>query len=134
MAHDLHIPIVEEEAWIAKRRIETERVSVHTWAQEDAVTLREDLVREQLDISRVTIGVQVDRAPDVRQEGDVTIVPVLEERLVVEKRLFLVEELHIRRLVAVEPVEVPTTVRRTRVSVERTASDQQEDLNDRTHR
>lgn len=134
MADDLHIPIVEEVAWIAKRQVETERVSVHTWAQEDAVTLREDLVREQLDVSRVPIGVQVDRAPDVRQEGDVTIVPVLEERLVVEKRLFLVEELHVRRLVAVEPVEVPTTLRRTRVAVERTASDQQEDLHDRTNR
>ena len=34
--------------------------------------------------------------PPVRREGDVVIVPVMEEVLVVEKRLMLKEELHIR--------------------------------------
>ena len=33
----------------------------------------------------------------VRTEGDVTIIPVVEERYVMEKRLVLVEELHVRR-------------------------------------
>lgn len=45
-------------------------------------------------------------APEIRTEGDVTIVPVLEEVLVVEKRLVLKEELHIRRRVAAETVEI----------------------------
>ena len=40
---------------------------------------------------------QVDVAPKIRIEGDLTIVPVLEEILVVEKRLILKEEVHIRR-------------------------------------
>jgi stress response protein YsnF len=59
----------------------------------------------------------------VRTEGDVTIVSIIEERLVVEKRLFVVEELHLRRTSVVEQVELPTTLRRMSVSVER------EDLN-----
>jgi hypothetical protein len=37
----------------------------------------------------------VDVAPEVRVEGNVTIIPVLEEVLVVEKRLVLKEKLHI---------------------------------------
>ena len=134
MADDLHIPIVEEVAWIAKRQVETERVSVRTSVKEQNVVVGEDLCREHVEVTRIPVEREVAEAPPVRTDGDVTIVPVLEERLVVEKRLFLVEELHVRRLVAVDPVEVPTTLRRTRVAVERTASDQQEDLHDRTNR
>ena len=33
-----------------------------------------------------------------RQEGDTTILPVVEETVVVERRLILTEEIHIRRL------------------------------------
>jgi stress response protein YsnF len=34
----------------------------------------------------------------VREEGDVTIMPVLEEIIVVERQLILKEEIHIRQL------------------------------------
>jgi stress response protein YsnF len=53
----------------------------------------------------------------------VTIVPVLEEVLVVEKRLVLKEELHIRRRVDTESVEVPVTLRKQRAIIEREAQD-----------
>ncbi|MFD1693079.1 DUF2382 domain-containing protein [Azotobacter chroococcum] len=58
--------------------------------------------------------------PQVRQEGDVTVIPVLEEVLVVEKRLVLKEELRVRRVVHEEPHSVPVTLRREQVTVERT--------------
>jgi hypothetical protein len=41
----------------------------------------------------------VETAPEIRTEGDVTIAPVVEKVFVVEKRLVLEEELHIRRRV-----------------------------------
>ena len=53
----------------------------------------------------------------------VTIIPVLEEILVVEKRLVLKEEVHIRRSTAGEEVEVPVTLRRQRAVVERVSLD-----------
>jgi stress response protein YsnF len=65
----------------------------------------------------------VESAPEIRTEGDVTIVPVLEEVVVVEKRLVLKEELHIRRSVKTETVEVPITLRKQRAVVERLAPD-----------
>jgi stress response protein YsnF len=46
-------------------------------------------------------------------------VPVLEEVLVVEKRLVLKEELHLRRKVETETFEAPVTLRKQRVEVER---------------
>jgi stress response protein YsnF len=127
MSDDLHIPIVQEEAHVSKRAVATQQVRVSTTTEEQEVLVRETLRREQVDVTRVSIGREVTEVPAVRTEGDVTIVPVFEERLVVEKRLFLVEELHVRRTASVDAVELPTTLRRTRVEVERTELDQQEE-------
>lgn len=124
MPDKLHIPIIEEDAWVSKRPVTTERVTLRTLTDEEQVIVRDELRHERVDITRVPMGQEVAEAPLTRVEGDVTIVPVLEERLVVEKRLFLVEELHLRRTVSLDPVEVPTTLRRTRVEVERSEPDQ----------
>ena len=51
------------------------------------------------------------------------IVPVLEEVVVVQKQLVLKEELHIRRRAETETVEVPVSLRKQRVIVERVARD-----------
>ncbi|MGN6488453.1 MAG: DUF2382 domain-containing protein, partial [Devosia sp.] len=45
--------------------------------------------------------------------------PVLEEVLVVEKRLVLKEELRLKRRVTTERVEVPVTLRKQRAVTER---------------
>jgi stress response protein YsnF len=126
MSDDLTIPIVEEEATILKRSVETERVSVRTSSEEEQVLVRDEVRREHVEITRVPKNEEVAQPPAIRTEGDVTIVPVLEERLVIEKRLFLVEELHLRRTVDHQSVEVPTTLRRTHVEIERENLEQRE--------
>lgn len=123
MSSDRVIPIVEEQAHVTRRRAETERVSVRTSPVVEDVLIREMLSHEHVEVTRVAVDREVDAAPAIRTEGDVTIVPVLEERLVVEKRLFVVEELHLRRTTRSEQVELPTTLRRMHVEVTR------EDLN-----
>ena len=55
------------------------------------------LFREDCDVERVPIKRMIDQPAEVRQEGDTLIIPLMEEVLVVEKRLMLREELHIRR-------------------------------------
>jgi stress response protein YsnF len=75
--------------------------------------------REIVEVTRVPIDRMVETAPEIRTEGDVTILPVVEEVLVVEKRLVLKEEVHIRRRVTTETAEVPVTLRKQRVEVER---------------
>ena len=122
----MRIPIVEEEARVVKRATDIERVTVRVATEEEQVFLRDELRHEQVEVSRVPVDREVAEAPAVRTEGDLTIVPVLEERLVVEKRLFLVEELHLRRRTVTEEVELPTTVRRTRVDVERRDPNEEE--------
>jgi uncharacterized protein (TIGR02271 family) len=57
--------------------------------------------------------------PQVRTEGGVIVVPVLEEILVVEKRLVLKREIRIQKRQTSETVEIPVSLRKQRVKVER---------------
>lgn len=115
----LVIPIVEEEARIAKRQVVSDRVIVKTTVNTEERVLTEMLSQETVEVERIPVNRVVDVVPQLRTEGDVTIVPVFEERLVVEKQLFLVEEVRIRRTTSVESVEVPVTLRKELVTVER---------------
>lgn len=116
----IRVPIIEEDAHVAKHAVPTDRVTVRTVPEEEQILVREEVRRETVEVRRVPINQQVDRAPVIREEGDVTIIPVLEERLMVEKRLFLVEEVHVVRSLHVEPVEVPATLKHTRVDIAHT--------------
>jgi stress response protein YsnF len=118
-AHVERIPIVEERAIVEKRAVEGERVRVHSHVEERQEVLRETLSHEEVTVERVAIDREVSETPAIREENGVTIVPVVEEILVVERRLRLKEELHIRKVQRTEDVEVPVTVRSTRATVER---------------
>jgi stress response protein YsnF len=118
MTDDYRIPIIEEEAHVEKR-FTTERVRVHMTTETEQVLVQDVVSREHIEVTHVPVGREVAVAPPVRTEDGITIVPVLEERLVVERRLFLVEEIHIRKTTHEERVELPAELRRTRVDVER---------------
>jgi stress response protein YsnF len=115
----LVIPIVEEEAKVAKRQVVSDRIIVKTTVNTGERVLKEILSQETVEVERIPVNRVVDVVPQLRTEGDVTIVPVFEERLVVEKQLFLVEEVRIRRTTSVESVEVPVTLRKELATVER---------------
>lgn len=117
---DLTLEVATETLAVAKRRVVTGtvRVSTMTEAVQDIAEI--DLDRYRVEVTRVPVGRVVDEAPLARAEGNITIVPVLEERLVVVKQLFLKEELHIRHVVERETVREPVTLRRQRVTVEKT--------------
>ena len=115
----LVIPIVEEEARIAKRQVASGRVIVKTTVDTEERILKEMLSLETVEVERIPVNRVVDTVPQIRTDGDVTIIPVFEERLVVEKQLVLVEEVRIRRTASVENVEVPITLRKERAAVER---------------
>ncbi len=119
LADEETIPLVEEKVSVAKRAVPRARVRISTVVDERREWIREDLRREEATVERVPVGREVAEVPEVRQEGDVLIVPVVEEVLVVEKRLVLKEELHIRKTHSVERLEEPVVLRATRAVVER---------------
>ncbi|MBA3326048.1 MAG: YsnF/AvaK domain-containing protein [Rhodobacteraceae bacterium] len=113
------LELAEETATFGKRRIETGRVRVRIETEAYETLAAGELEGQTVEVERVARNVYVDAPPEVRTEGDLTIVPILEEVLVVEKRLVLIEEIHIRRVVATDAVEAPVTLRRQRAIVER---------------
>jgi uncharacterized protein (TIGR02271 family) len=117
------IPLVEETVRVGKREVRGGTVRVRTVVDTVEELARAELHGEKVDVTRVPVDCEIDRAPEVRTEDGVTIIPVVEEVLVVEKRLVLKEELHVRRQQTTENVEVPVTLRRQRAVVERVTAD-----------
>lgn len=113
------IPLAQEELRIEKREVTTARVRVRTVTETEHELAWATLEEETVEVTRVPIGRMVDEPPGVRTENGVTIVPIFEEVLVVEKRLLLKEELHIRKHTTTEQVEVPVDLRKQRAIVER---------------
>ena len=75
--------------------------------------------RETVHVEHVPVGREVDAVEPPRDEGGVTVIPIYEEVLVVQKKLVLREE--VRLTTRREPLGGPTrvTLRRQRVEVER---------------
>lgn len=94
----LVIPVVEERAQVQTRLSETGRVEIHKTVQEHREVIDQPLQSEEVEIERVAVNRVVDEPIPVRHEGDTMIISLLEEVLVVEKRLVLREEVHIKKL------------------------------------
>jgi stress response protein YsnF len=97
-ADDPTLSLAAEAVSIKKEAHEIGRVRVATRTYERETLIEEDLARERVEIESVPVGRQIDNVPEVRQQGDITIVPVVEEVLFIERRLMLKEEIHIRRV------------------------------------
>jgi uncharacterized protein (TIGR02271 family) len=106
------LPIIEESVTLEKRDVVTERVRVHTRTTTEDELVSAALERTDVEVTRVPVDREIDAAPPIRTEGGVTIIPVVEEILVVEKRLVLREEIHVRQTATTEKVELPVTLRK----------------------
>ena len=104
------VPLSTETITVGRRRFESGRVLATVTTQSHEQVIEEDLVHERVEIDRVAIGRVIDSIPPIREEGDTTIIPVVEEVLVIERRLVLKEEVHLRR------VQVPETYTETVVT------------------
>ncbi len=95
---ETHFPLYAEDLTVSKRQIAGDVVQVGTITRENEYFVDETLNHKRVQIDRIPIGRQVDAVPPIRQEGDTTVLSVVEETVVVERRLILKEEIHIRRL------------------------------------
>jgi stress response protein YsnF len=116
---EIAIPLFEEQASVVKRRVVTGRVQVFTATREHEQMIDELLAREHVEIERTPINKQVETAPAVRQEGDTTIIPIVEEILVLERRLLLTEEVRVRRVHSTESHRERVILRRQEATITR---------------
>lgn len=113
------IDVVEERATVDTHRRVTGIVRARTDTREDTVTVDEPVRVEQVSIERVPMDRWIDQPVAVRQDGETTIIPVVEEVLVLEKRLKLVEEARITKRQITRNERQDVTLRRQDVVVER---------------
>jgi uncharacterized protein (TIGR02271 family) len=124
------VPVMVEELDVQIRRVETGAVRLTKTVHEREELFDTPLWHEEIEVKHVAVNRVVDSPPAVRHEGDTMIVPILEEVLVVEKRLVVKEEIHIakRRLQTHTPQRV--TLRREEASVERINTPHQKESNE----
>ena len=118
----LRVPVIAEQLAVGTRTVDTGRgVRVHKTVVEQPVTIDERLARDEVEVRHVAVDriVALDEAPANRYEGDTLIVPILEEVLVVERRVRIKEELHITRIRREERHQEEVVLKAEQVSVER---------------
>jgi stress response protein YsnF len=119
---ELTIPVIREEVQVDKRIIDTGRgVRIHKTVAELPCHIDERLLRDEVEVSHVPVDriVPLDAAPATRYEGETLVVPILEEVLVVERRVRIKEEVRITRTRREEHHAETVMLKSEQVSVER---------------
>jgi stress response protein YsnF len=96
----LKVPVFEEEVRIGTRTVDTGRgIRIDKMVTEQPFDIDQLLLHEEISVNHVPVDkvVALEDAPKARYEGDTYIVPVMEEVLVVEKRMRIKEEIHISK-------------------------------------
>lgn len=118
----LVVPVIAEAVEVEKRQVETGRVRVEKRVDVTEQAVAESLAHEDVEVERVPINRVVEAPVASRQEGDTTVIPVLKEVLVVEKRLMLVEEVRITRRRTTEAFSQVVPLRTETVTVHEDAA------------
>ncbi len=115
------MPIIQEELQIDRRMTDTGRgVRVHKTVTGEPLRVDEVLQTQTLQIERVPMDAWIDGAlPVQRQEGNTLVIPVLEEVLVVQKRVRIKEEIRITASAHEHRATEQVVLREEHVTVER---------------
>jgi uncharacterized protein (TIGR02271 family) len=91
------VPVVEEELVTGTRAVKTGSIRVRKSVDRVRKHVEIPVVRDVVKVSRVPVNRKITGMPAIREEGDTLIVPVVEEEIIVKRRLVLKEEIHIVR-------------------------------------
>jgi uncharacterized protein (TIGR02271 family) len=116
---ELVIPVTAEQLEVEKKQVVTGKVRVSKQVRERTETVNMPAAHEEVEIQRVPLNQFVDQPPEVRIEGDTTIIPVVEEVLVVEKRVRIKEEVRITRVRKEVKDQQQVNLRSEEVKIER---------------
>ena len=114
------IPVVEEEAHLEKRLVERNRTRITKQVHTEEETIETPLRQERVQVERVPVERIIDSPLTSHYDGDTLVIPVMEEVLIIEKKLFLKEEVRVTKYVGEIEHQETVTLRKEAVSVERT--------------
>ena len=89
------MPVIEEEIAAGVKAVKTGAVRVDKHVEKRIRKVEAPLLHEDVEVRHVPVNRVVTEPPKVRRKGDTVIVPVVEEEIVVTKRLVLKEEIHL---------------------------------------
>jgi uncharacterized protein (TIGR02271 family) len=101
------------------RAVRTGAVQVDKRVEKRTRRVSAPVLHEDVEVRRVPINRVVEEAPKARRRGDTVIVPVVEEELIVTKRLVLKEEIHLVKRRTRDRVVKEVEVGRERAQVRR---------------
>jgi len=122
--------LLAEEAKVSRRTVETGRVRVAKVTRTRDHLIDEVLARTAVEVNRVPIGRLIETMPAIKEDGDVTVIPIVEETFVVQRRLMLKEELHVRRVRTTERFQQTVQLRYQTAEVTRTPAQKPASDND----
>jgi uncharacterized protein (TIGR02271 family) len=108
----------EEELLVHRELREVGEAEIRTRIEEVPARLEVDAYSEEVEVEHVPVGEVVSERTEPYQDGDVLIVPVYEEQLIVTKRLLLREHLRIRRVRTTQHQLFEDTLRKERVDID----------------
>jgi uncharacterized protein (TIGR02271 family) len=117
---ELKVPLIEEQLTARKTNRKAGELVLTREVKEQVQTVPVDLNYEEVQVERVVVNRPLPRGrrPIPRQEGDTLIVPIVEEEIVVSKRLIVREEVRITKRRLERHEEVSDTVRKQELHIQ----------------
>ena len=109
--------ICREELQVKKRRVPVKKWRIRKQTKYTDVVSEVPLIREQLSYTEVPFNVEIEKVPEIRCEGDTTIIPVVKEVPVIIKKMVLVKEIHITTLRTTSTETIEAKVRSEEVEI-----------------
>lgn len=125
-AEEPKLTLLAEEVSVGKEAVETGRLRVSTETHSREAAVDETLVQEHADVERIPVGRPISEMPSIRQEGETTVIPIVEEVVHVERRLVLKEEVRVTRRRKSERVQDRVTLRYQEAVVSRVEGETKE--------
>ena len=121
------IPVLEETATVGRQTVDQGGHRITKTVSHEPRTLDVTLSSSTVNVEHRPIGTPLppgEPLPVTRYEGDVLVIPVIEEVLVTEKRLMLTEEVRVRRVETTRTETTAFSLRKEQVVIERLGVDQ----------
>jgi len=115
---EIRVPVLEERLTVGTRPTELGEVVLHKTVELFEQVARQPILREDVIVERVEMHQELEAPVEPHMDGDWFVVPIMEEVLVVQKRLVLKEEIRIKKRQVTEEYEVREQLRREHLDVE----------------
>ncbi len=114
--------VIEEQAKVDKKLVEKGKVRVIKKVVTEEEKVKVEVRNEGVNVERVPVNEYTDTLPQVRYEGETTIIPVIKEVAVVQKKIWVVEEIRITKKTQITEEERTVPLKKEIVTVETSRS------------